>query len=69
MTIRFHNARILTMNAGEEIYLGELHVTDSRITYVGPSATPLRLLRWRLLSFPPLPVQTPSSTLTVTATS
>jgi len=39
MTIRFHNARILTMNAGEEIYLGELHVTDSRITYVGPSAT------------------------------
>ena len=37
MTIRFRNARILTMNPGEDIFLGELHVTDSRITYVGPS--------------------------------
>lgn len=37
MTIRFHNARILSMEPGCNIFLGELHVTDSRITYVGPA--------------------------------
>lgn len=52
MTIRFHNARILTMNAGEEIYLGELHVTDSRITYVGPSATPSPAAPLAAVEFP-----------------
>lgn len=52
MTIRFHNARILTMNAGEEIYLGELHVTDSRITYVGPSATPTPATPLAAVEFP-----------------
>ena len=52
MTIRFHNARILTMNAGEEIYLGELHVTDSRITYVGPSATPTPAATPAAVEFP-----------------
>ena len=52
MTIRFHNARILTMNAGEEIYLGELHVTDSRITYVGPSATPTPAAPLAAVEFP-----------------
>lgn len=52
MTIRFHNARILTMNAGEEIYLGELHVTDSRITYVGPSATPTPAATLAAVEFP-----------------
>ena len=52
MTIRFHNARILTMNAGEEIYLGELHVTDSRITYVGPSATPSPAATLAAVEFP-----------------
>ena len=52
MTIRFHNARILTMNAGEEIYLGELHVTDSRITYVGPSVTPTPAAPLAAVEFP-----------------
>lgn len=52
MTIRFHNTRILTMNAGEEIYLGELHVTDSRITYVGPSATPTPAATLAAVEFP-----------------
>ena len=52
MTIRFHNARILTMNAGEEIYLGELHVTDSRITYVGPSATTAPAATLAAVEFP-----------------
>lgn len=52
MTIRFHNARILTMNAGEEIYLGELHVTDSRITYVGPSATTAPAAPMAAVEFP-----------------
>lgn len=52
MTIRFHNARILTMNAGEEIYLGELHVTDSRITYVGPSSTPTPAATLAAVEFP-----------------
>ena len=35
MKIRLHNARILTMNEGEEIFLGEVHTDGSRITYVG----------------------------------
>ena len=35
MTYRFHNARILTMKPGQDVFLGEVHVTDSRITYVG----------------------------------
>ena len=37
MKIRLHNARILTMNEGEEIFLGEVHTDGSRITYVGPA--------------------------------
>ena len=39
MSYRFHNARILTMEPGREIFLGEVHVTGSRITYVGPADT------------------------------
>ena len=39
MYYRFHNARILTMEPGQEIFLGEVHVTGSRITYVGPALT------------------------------
>ncbi len=35
MRIRFYNARILTMEPGKEIFSGELHVEDDRITYVG----------------------------------
>lgn len=41
MTIRFHNARILTMEPGCNIFLGEVHVTDSQITYVGPATSAL----------------------------
>ncbi len=35
MKIRFINARILSMKENEDIYFGELHVCDNRITYVG----------------------------------
>lgn len=35
MKTRLYNARILTMNEGEEIFEGEIHIEDSRITYVG----------------------------------
>lgn len=36
MKTRFINARILTMKPGEKIFIGELWVEDSLITYVGP---------------------------------
>ncbi|MCR4923945.1 MAG: amidohydrolase [Lachnospiraceae bacterium] len=35
MTIRFKNARIMSMKDGEEIYEGELHVKDNKISYIG----------------------------------
>ncbi len=35
MKLRLHNARILTMVEGEKIFRGEIHVENSRITYVG----------------------------------
>ncbi len=35
MKTRLYNARILTMNEGETIFTGEIHIEDSRITYVG----------------------------------
>ncbi len=35
MRIRFQNARILSMKEGEDIFLGELHVTDNKINYIG----------------------------------
>ncbi|MBQ0027329.1 MAG: amidohydrolase [Lachnospiraceae bacterium] len=35
MNIRFYNARILSMVDSEEVYMGELHVQDNIITYVG----------------------------------
>ncbi|HAG69976.1 MAG TPA: amidohydrolase [Lachnospiraceae bacterium] len=35
MKIRFYNARILTMADGEDMFEGELHVTDNLISYVG----------------------------------
>lgn len=37
MSIRFCNAKILTMVEGQEIFNGELWVEDSKITYVGDS--------------------------------
>ena len=39
MNIRIFNARILTMEEGRDIFVGELHVEGNRITYVG-SALP-----------------------------
>ncbi len=35
MKTRLYNARILTMNEGEEIFRGEIGITGSRITYIG----------------------------------
>ncbi|MCM1160922.1 MAG: amidohydrolase [Roseburia sp.] len=35
MKIRFQNARILSMKEGEDIFFGELHVTDNKISYIG----------------------------------
>ena len=37
MNIRIFNARILTMEEGRDIFVGELHVEGNRITYVGPA--------------------------------
>lgn len=35
MKIRIYNARILTMVEGQELFTGEIHVAEDRITYVG----------------------------------
>lgn len=35
MKIRLHNARILTMTEGQDIFEGEIHIEDAQITYVG----------------------------------
>lgn len=35
MKIRLHNARILTMTEGQDIFEGEIHIEDTQITYVG----------------------------------
>lgn len=35
MNIRFYNARILTMQQGEELFTGEIWVRDDRIVYLG----------------------------------
>lgn len=35
MNIRFYNCRILTMEEGNDIVAGELHVKDGKISYVG----------------------------------
>lgn len=40
MKIRFYNARIMTMREGEEIFRGELHTEDSRISYIGTEEKP-----------------------------
>ncbi|MCR5032655.1 MAG: amidohydrolase [Lachnospiraceae bacterium] len=37
MNIRFYNARILTMEEGKDIFLGELWTQDEKILYVGPA--------------------------------
>lgn len=37
MNTRLYNARILTMNEGEEIFNGEIHTSGSRISYIGPA--------------------------------
>lgn len=38
MNIRIHNARVLTMEQGKDIFLGEVHVKGNRISYVGGAA-------------------------------
>ena len=35
MNIRIYNARVLTMEQGKDIFFGEVHVKDNRISYVG----------------------------------
>ena len=35
MKIRFYNARILTMEEGKEIFMGEIRVINEKIDYVG----------------------------------
>ncbi len=39
MVTRLYNARILTMAEGQDIFCGEIHIEDSRITYVGQENT------------------------------
>ena len=39
MVTRLYNARILTMAEGQDIFYGEIHIEDSRITYVGQENT------------------------------
>ena len=46
MKIRFKNARILTMKDGEDIFLGELHVTDNKITYIGEEKPEFAEAKW-----------------------
>lgn len=46
MKIRFYNARILTMEENAEIFEGELHTEESRITYVGKGAAPNGEKEW-----------------------
>lgn len=36
MTKRLYNAKILTMVEGEELFDGEIHIDENKITYVGP---------------------------------
>ena len=38
MNIRIYNARVLTMEQGKDIFFGEVHVKDNRISYVGDAA-------------------------------
>lgn len=40
MNIRFYNARILTMNDGNNIFEGELYTCDTKIVYVGEKLAP-----------------------------
>lgn len=35
MNIRIYNARVITMEQGKDIFFGEVHVKDNRISYVG----------------------------------
>ena len=40
MKIRFYNARILTMHKDSDVFWGELHTEEDRITYVGEGGDP-----------------------------
>ena len=45
MKLRFYNARILSMEEGKEITMGEVWTEDKRILYAGPSATKQEICR------------------------
>lgn len=45
MKLRFFNARILSMEEGMEITMGEVWTEDKRILYAGPSATKQEICR------------------------
>lgn len=42
MNIRIYNARILTMEEGVPLFTGELHVTENKISYVGPALSEVK---------------------------
>ena len=46
MTIRFYNARVLTMKEGEELFEGEVWVADNKIAYVGDGKCSIVPLKW-----------------------
>ena len=45
MKLRFFNARILSMEEGMEIAMGEVWTEDKRILYAGPSAAKQEICR------------------------
>ena len=46
MNIRFYNARVLTMVDGQELFEGEVWVSDNKIAYVGSSDKAPASLNW-----------------------
>ncbi len=45
MNLRIYNARILTMEEGKAIFIGEIHIKGNRISYVGESLSEAELCR------------------------
>ena len=48
MNIRFYNARVLTMVDGQELFTGEVWVSDNKIAYVGDAIYELRIREYIL---------------------
>lgn len=46
MNIRIYNARVLTMEEDKEIFHGEVHVEEDKITYVGPEKQQEKETEW-----------------------